>query len=73
MHKDVKGTSWLSRARRLAFTSLIYVIWTSRNKVLKEKAVITPTIMIDQIQLNVYQSLFVHFPEFERRFSHPHG
>lgn len=31
--KDVHGTSWLSWARRLAFQSLVYITWTSRNKI----------------------------------------
>lgn len=68
LQKDVKGTSWISRARRIAFPCLIYVVWTSRNKILKENAVISPDMVVYQIQTHVYQSLFVKFPEFERRF-----
>lgn len=64
--KDVHGTSWLSRARRLAFQSLVYITWTSRNKILKERIVLTEQMIVTQIQLHVYQSLYVKFPEFER-------
>lgn len=67
--KDVQGTSWLSRARRIAFHCLVYTTWTLRNKVLKENIFITIQAMVTQIQVHVYQSLYAKFPEFERTMS----
>lgn len=67
LKKDVQGTSWLSRARRIAFHSMVYFTWTTRNKILKETLIFTPSMMVSQIKLHVYQSLYSKFPEFERR------
>lgn len=69
LHKYVKGTTWLSRARRIAFTSIIYFIWIARNRSLKDNAAITGAMLVTQVQIHVYPSLFVKFPEFERRFT----
>lgn len=69
MHKDVKGTTWLSRARRIAFRSMIYFIWIARNRILKENAAITAAMLVTQVQVHVYHTLFVKFPEFEWLFT----
>lgn len=65
--KDVQGTLWVSRARRLAFHSMVYIIWTSRNKVFKENTQLTPLGMMKLVQIHVYYCLNAKFPEFERR------
>lgn len=65
MKKEVKGTSWLSRARRVAFAYTVYSIWCSRNKIFKKNAKITSSMMISEIKIHVYTALVAKFPEFE--------
>lgn len=68
MKKDVTGTSWLSRARRIAFTCTVYTIWLSRNSIFKAQEVVTVSQIVSTIQTYVYQALFAKFPVFERLF-----
>lgn len=44
----------------------VYITWSSRNKLLKEKVVITSQMIVKQVQLHVYYSPYEKFPEFER-------
>lgn len=64
MKKDVHVSSGISRARRVAFQSMVYMTWTTRNKVLKEWLCLNPQLMVIQIQLHVYISKSLYMQDF---------
>lgn len=63
MKKDVQGSSRISRARRIAFQSMVYMTWTTRNKVLKEWLCLNP-------QMSIKVFIYARFPGFERSVAH---
>lgn len=72
MTKEVKGKSWLSRARRAAFACIMYVIWRARNKRVHEGVEMINDRLFVEIQTHVYQSLFVRYqyPKLEVMLIH---
>lgn len=71
MCKGVKGSSWLSRPRCIAFVCMVYHSSITRYVMLKENGQVEPRKVVSSIKTNVYKFLFFKFPEFEQRFA-PH-
>lgn len=60
--KDVKGSSWQSKAKRVAFASSVYHIWLARNKRIFEGATPSVSGLIHQIKTHVFRTIYGHFP-----------
>lgn len=62
LKKEGRGSSWLPKARRIAFASTVYHIWTARNKSVFEG--LRPSVpgIVHQIKAHVYRVIFGHFP-----------
>lgn len=68
LKKFVKGSSWQSKTKRIAFGCTVYYIWMARNKRIFEGCSPNQEKLIYQIKTHVYRVIFGHFPHVDNWF-----
>lgn len=62
LKKEVRGSSWQAKAKRIAFACTVYQIWMNRNKKLFEGSCLSAQGSIHLIKTHVYRIIYGNFP-----------
>lgn len=63
MKKENRGTSWLSKAKRVALASTVYYIWLTRNRMIFEDLLANLDSIAKRIKTHVYKVMFTLYPD----------
>ncbi|XP_022855080.1 uncharacterized protein LOC111376355, partial [Olea europaea var. sylvestris] len=63
LKKEARGTSWLSKAKRVALATKVYYIWLTRNRKLFEDLSYDLDSIVRRIKTHVYKVMFTLYPD----------
>ncbi|XP_022895208.1 uncharacterized protein LOC111409387 [Olea europaea var. sylvestris] len=63
MKKENRGTSWLTKTKRVALASTVYYIWLTRNRMIFEDLPADLDSIARRIKTHVYKVMFTLYPD----------
>ena len=71
LKKETKGTSWISKLKRLGFITCVYFIWKTRNSKIFENIIPNVDHVVFWGKTYVYRVLLALYPSFLTHISNP--
>ena len=62
LKRDARGSSWLCKAKKIAFASTVYHLWTARNYCIFEGQAAVAESIISRVKSDVYRVIFSLYP-----------
>lgn len=68
MKKEARGTTWHSKAKRIALASTVYYIWMARNRMIFENLRPHVESIVRRIKTHIYKVIFSLYPHVSTQY-----